>query len=102
MLIKDFRTCQERLPGMPGIGVEPGCALTSMEKPCEHPTYDTCPRYEWVEMECPACQEVMEGPTQMVRDMVDWTLICPECGLEVLASSTKAQLDSFWPQKATG
>lgn len=83
MLIQNFHSCQHRLPGMPAIGCDPGCSLTPTETPCEKPTYETCPRYEWVEEYCPACQEAMLGEVQMVRDTVDWTLVCPECGLEI-------------------
>lgn len=77
MLIKNYLTCQERLPGMPGIGVEPDCALTSMEKPCENPTYETCPRYEPVHTRfCPIC----DG--RWFKDTVDWVFVCEKCGRE--------------------
>lgn len=102
MLIEHYEQCQERLPGMPAIGCDPCCALTSMTLVCANPTYDTCPRYKAVEQDCPACQEAMVGPVQMYRDTVDWTLVCPECGLEIPASSTEAQINSFWPAGATG
>lgn len=92
MRISDYEKCQHRLPGMPAISCDPGCALTSMEKPCDNPTYETCPRYEFVELNCPACDEAREGPVQMVRDTVDWMLICPECGLELSASANETTL----------
>lgn len=74
MLIKDHESCEHRLPGMPYIGVEPGCSLTATETPCENPTYEKCPRYIPVTAAtCPCCHG------SMFKDEVDWNLVCSSC-----------------------
>lgn len=87
MLIQNFASCQHRLPGMPFIGCDPGCALTSMEKPCDNPTYETCPRYTAVKAHCASCGDELHGFPELYRDEVDWTLVCPRCGTEWPAST---------------
>lgn len=99
MLIQNYETCQHRLPGMPEIHCDPLCGLSAAGL-CAQPTYETCPRYEWIEEHCPACREAMLEESQMVRDTIDWTLICPECGLELPANSLAVQR-LLWPGLTT-